>query len=58
MGTGRSVPAWVVEIQLMREFGWTEKQLLEEVSSLTVARAQVLLELEERAAKVKEKRWS
>jgi len=58
MGTGRSVPAWVVEIQLMREFGWTEKQLLEEVSSLTVARAQILLKLEEKAAKVKEKRWS
>jgi len=58
MGTGRSVPAWVVELQLMREFGWTEKQLLEEVSSLTLVRAQVLLKLEERAAKVKEKRWS
>jgi len=32
MGTGETVPSWFSEIQVMEHFGWTEKQLYEEVS--------------------------
>jgi len=53
MGTGRTVPAWATDILLMETFGWTEKQLREENSLLTIARACAYLDIRARAEKEK-----
>lgn len=36
MGTGSSVPRWAMEVQLMERFGWTERELFEDVSLETI----------------------
>jgi len=56
MGTGKIVPAWVNEIQIMREFGWTEKELYEEVSLMTVERITGFLSLLKKAEEFQAKR--
>jgi len=56
MGTGKTVPVWVNEIQIMREFGWTEKELYEEVSLMTVGRIGVFLNLLKKAEEFQAKR--
>ena len=55
MGTAQSVPLWVNEIEIMLQTGWTERQLLEEVSLGTIVRMQVYLSLKEKARKLREK---
>jgi len=52
MGTAKSVPTWAFEIEVMREFNWTEKQLFEEVSLLTLERIAVLFDLRKKAEKL------
>lgn len=54
MGTGGAVPPWVMEIQLMEQFGWTERELYEEVSLETIVNIGKLNELRTKAAKVKQ----
>lgn len=55
MGTAKTVPYWVAEIQLMEQFTCTEKQLYEEFSTGTIQRVGVLNELRAKAAKFKER---
>jgi len=56
MGTGGSVPQWVGDIQLMEQFGWTERELFEEVSLGTVANISKLNEMRAKADAVKGRR--
>ena len=53
MGSAKTVPYWVAEIQLMEQFGWTERQLHEEVSMGMVQRIGVLNELRDKTAEFK-----
>ena len=55
MGTGGSVPQWAIEIQLMEQFGWTERELWEDVSLETVISIGKLNELRAKASAVKGK---
>ena len=55
MGTGGSVPRWVADIQLMEQFGWTERELFEEVSLGTIADISKLNEMRAKADAVKGK---
>lgn len=55
MGTGGSVPQWVMEIQLMEQFGWTERELYEEVSLQTIVNIGKLNELRAKASAVRGK---
>ena len=55
MGTGGSVPRWVADIQLMEQFGWTERELFEEVSLGTIANISKLGEMRAKAEAVKGK---
>ena len=49
------MPQWVAEIQIMELFGWTERELHEELSAGTLARAQVYWEEKARAEKQKQR---
>ena len=55
MGTGKSVPGWVGEIQIMEQMGWTERELFEDVSLGTIMRMSYLGEMRAKADKVKGK---
>ena len=56
MGTGTSVPAWVGEIQIMEKTGWTERELYEDVSLLTIQRMNYLEGERAKADKVRKGR--
>ncbi len=53
MGTGGAVPSWAMEIQLMEQFGWTERELYEDVSLETVIKIGKLNEMKGKANSVR-----
>lgn len=53
MGTGKSVPAWVGEIQIIERTGWTERELYEDNSLLTILRMNYLNEMRAKAEEMK-----
>ena len=55
MGTASTLPMWAAEITYMERFGWTERQLHEEVSSRTVRRISTLDGLRAKAEEVRSK---
>lgn len=53
MGTSESLPVWTADLLVMERYGWTERQLREEVSLKTMGQIRVLEELRAKADKVK-----
>jgi len=56
MGTGKTVPVWVGEIEIMERTGWSERVLHEDVSLATIMRMHYLNEMRAKAEAVKGKR--
>jgi len=56
MGTSKTTPLWAVEIMLMETFGWTERQLNEEVSLGTIQRILFFLDLRAKAQELLSKK--
>ncbi len=55
MGTASTLPLWAAEITYMERFGWTERQLHEDISSRTIRRISLLDDLRAKAEKVRSK---
>ena len=55
MGSGKSVPAWVRDVQLSIEFGFTEKQLETEFTIEYLERMRIFLNLRAAADDLKHK---
>jgi len=53
LGTAKTVPTWVNEHILYETYGWTERELYEETSELTVVRALALEQEREKARRAK-----
>lgn len=51
-----SLPAWVSKIQFMREFGWTERQLMEEVTLETLVQAAEVMRIETKHEKEEQRK--
>lgn len=48
-------PEWLPSVLLMLKFGWTEKQLAEEFSVLTLARIAKVLELQDKVEQMRQR---
>ena len=46
------MPSWYNEVMLMREFGWTEKQLVEEVTIERMQQIAYIYEIEAKKEKM------
>jgi len=56
MGTSKTTPLWALEIMLMENFGWTERELNEEVSLGMIQRILLFLDLRAKANELRAKR--